>query len=96
MQHASATMLEAWEGKRGTRDSCYNPTKIRYHIFYVHVEIWGLTHPYKTGLYGDDCFLFINSSQESYLSDVGHGFFPIHPRHAQHSLGLVRESLGGP
>ncbi|AES70072.1 hypothetical protein MTR_3g047410 [Medicago truncatula] len=31
----------------------------------------GLTHPYKTGLYGEECLLVINSSQESYLSDVG-------------------------
>ena len=27
---------------------------------------------------------------------MGLGFFQIHPRHAQHSLGLVRESIGGP
>jgi len=31
----------------------------------------GLTHSYKTGLYGEQCLLFINSSQESYISDVG-------------------------
>jgi len=34
-------------------------------------EYRGLTHPYKTGLYGEECLLFINSSQDSYLSDVG-------------------------
>ena len=34
-------------------------------------EYRGLTHRYKTSMYGEDCLLFINSSQESYLSDVG-------------------------
>jgi len=28
-------------------------------------------------LQGEDCLLFINSYQKSYLSDVGIGFFPI-------------------
>ena len=31
----------------------------------------GLTYPYKTDLYGEECLLFINYSHESYLSDVG-------------------------
>jgi len=34
-------------------------------------EYRGLTQPYKTGLYGEECLLFINSSQDSYLSEVG-------------------------
>jgi len=34
-------------------------------------EYRDLTHPYKTGLYGEECLIFIYSSQESYLSDVG-------------------------
>jgi len=34
-------------------------------------EYRGLTHHYKTDLYGDECLLFINYFQESYLSDVG-------------------------
>jgi len=48
------------------------------------VEIWGLTHPYKNALYGEDYLLFINSSQESYLSDVG--LNP--PPQSQHNEGV--------
>jgi hypothetical protein len=29
-----------------------------------------ITHPYKIGLYGEECIVFIKSYQESYLSDV--------------------------
>jgi len=34
-------------------------------------EYRGLTHPYKIGLYCEEYLLFINSSREPYLSDVG-------------------------
>jgi len=37
----------------------------------------GLTHLYKTGLRSEECLLFINSHQESYLSDVRLEFSPI-------------------
>jgi len=44
-------------------------------------------------LFEKNCLLYINF----YQSDVWHVFFPIHLRHAQqHSLGLVRESVGVP
>ena len=55
--------------------------KLHFHLLVKYgqgsVEIWGLTKPCKTGSLGEECLLFINSYQESYLSEVGLGFFPV-------------------
>jgi len=57
-------------------------------VWMKFVEIWGLTHPYKTGLWGEDCLLYINSYQESYLSDVGLEFIPNTPPSRPALFGL--------
>lgn len=51
-------------------------------IFFIHVvEIWGLTHPCKIGLWCEDLSRLINTFSDHTLSDVRLFNIPFHNQH---------------
>jgi len=78
------------------------PLYVIFHIYVVNCyschENQCLTHSCKTSLYGEECLLFINSSQESYLSNVGLNptdcwplTIPCYPRHCAYICNTINK-----